>query len=159
MEAASTAAAESAACAATITVRNATTAVSATTAAYVATSSAGIAATGIAAASTISVTAATVSISTAIAEPAAPVVAGVSVEAPVIPGPGTDKQAAIEPVRTVISVRCAGIRVIVVIAPFAIRRTGICVIRGNHRGADAHSNTDLGARRNRGEGKSYKQCQ
>src|SRR5580698_7725426 len=150
MEAASTAAAESAARAATITVRNAAAAVSATAAAYVATSAARIAATGIAAA---------IAVSAAIAEAAAPVEARVTVEAPVIPRPGADKQAAIEPVRTVVAVRCAGIRVIVVIAPRAIRRTGICVIRANHRGADAHSNSDLGARRNRGERKSYKQCQ
>jgi hypothetical protein len=84
----------------------------------------------------------------------------VTVETPVIPGADADEEAAAKPAGTVIAIRRAGIRVIVVIAPLAIWRAVIAVISGsNHRGADAHSNTDLGARRDRSERKNYKQCQ
>jgi hypothetical protein len=130
MEAA--AAAKSAACAAT--------GVPASTAAYVAMSAAGISAACIAAASAVAVSA-TVAVSAvpAIATPAAP--------APSVPRPRADEHAAVEPIRTVITVRGTSIGVILVIAPRAIWRAVVADIsRINHHGADADSYPDLGVR-------------
>jgi hypothetical protein len=157
MEAAS--AAESTARAASITVRNAATGVTACTAGYVATSAAGITATSIAAASAVSVSA-TPAVSAAVAEAAAQVIAGVSVEAPVVPRADADKEAAVEPVRTVIAVGGAGIGVIRVIAPLAIRGTVICIISGsNHCRPDADAYSDLGVRRDSSEREYHERCQ
>jgi hypothetical protein len=145
-----TAAAESAARAATITACAAAS-VPASTAAYVATSAAGISAASIAAASAVAATVA-ISATIAIAAPAVP--------APSVPRAGADEHAAVEPVRTVIAVRGASIGIILVIAPRAIRGAVVADISGiNHCGADADSNSDLGARRYSGERQNHKRCQ
>jgi hypothetical protein len=57
--------------------------------------------------------------------------------APVIPRPGANKDAAVEPIRPVVPVRGAGIRVVSVIAPLADRGT-INYGSGNNRRADSN---------------------
>jgi hypothetical protein len=100
----------------------------------------------------IAVTAVAVSAAIAIAAAIA-----VSATAPVVPGSDADEDAAVEPVRAVIAVRGAGVRVIGVVAPLAIRGTvigGIADCRAN-----ADTDRDLGIRRYSGERKNHKRCQ
>jgi hypothetical protein len=105
---------------------------------------------------TAAVTAATISVSTAIA---VSVTAPAMTPAPSIPRADAKKDAAVKPVRTVIAVGGAGIRVIRVVAPLAIRGTVIAVISGiHHRWADAHTYPDLGIRHD-GERQNHKHCQ
>jgi hypothetical protein len=128
-------------------------AVIATAAAVIATAAAESAAraASIAAASAVAATVA-ISATIAIAAPAVP--------APSVPRAGADEHAAVEPVRTVIAVRGASIGIILVIAPRAIRGAVVADISGiNHCGADADSNSDLGARRYSGERQNHKRCQ
>jgi hypothetical protein len=103
-----------------------------------------------------------ISVSTAVAVAVSAMIAveaRMTIPAPVIPGTDADKDAAEEPARPVIAIGGAGIRVIGVIAPRAIRGTVIDG-GGDHCGADADTNCDLGARRgNRGERENEKQCQ
>jgi hypothetical protein len=129
-----------AACAATIPTRY--------TAAGIAARAAYITVTGISAAITVSA--------------AIPVAAAIAVSAmtpaPVIPGADADKDAAVEPVRTVIAIRCASVGVIRIIAPRAIRRAVIAGSR-HHRRSNSNPYRDLGIRRDSGERKNYKRCQ
>ena len=78
-----------------------------------------------------------------VAEAATHVVAGVTVEAPVVPRADADEEPAIEPAGSVIAVGCAGIGVVRVITPIAGRRT--IGIRGvNDCGADSDTDSHLG---------------
>jgi hypothetical protein len=121
-------------------------------AASITTRAAGIAASGIAAA--------TVAVSAAIPVAAAIAIAAAtpSMTAPAVPRSDTDEDAAVKPVRAVIAVRCAGVGVIGVIAPLAIRGTvGISGIYQS--GADTYPHPDLGIRRDSGERKNNKHRQ
>jgi len=106
--------------------------------------SAGISATRIATAS-IAVSAASVSVPTA-----APAMS----PTPAAPRSDTKKDAAVKPSRPVVPVRCAGVRVIRVVAPLARRRTINCRCVINRR-ANAHPDSHLGICRSRSE----RQCQ
>jgi hypothetical protein len=68
--------------------------------------------------------------------------------APAVPRADADKDAAVKPIRTVIAIRGAGIRVVGVIAPLAIRGAVSIVSIGsiNYRRADAYPHPDLGIR-------------
>jgi hypothetical protein len=70
--------------------------------------------------------------------------AAIAVITAVIPGPCADEHAAEEPRRSVVPVRCAGIRIVTVIT---IRANGSSVtIAPIHRGADSNSNRNLSVR-------------
>jgi hypothetical protein len=105
--------------------------------------------------------AATITVATAIAVVASiPAMAPAMTPTPSVPGSDADEDAADEIVWTVIAVWGAGIGVIGVIAPRAIRGTIIAVISGiDHSGTNAHPRRDLGIRRDSGERQSYKHCQ
>jgi hypothetical protein len=137
--------------AAAITVRYATTTV---TAARVPMSAAYVATSRVSAAIAIPTP---VAIATAIAVSAAISIAAPAVPAPPVPRSSADKQAAVEPGRTVVPIRCTGILIIGVIAPLTIRRTVIARI--NHRWANADSESNLGARRSSGERQNHKRSQ
>ena len=62
----------------------------------------------------------------------------VAAASPAVPRANADEEAAVKPLRTVIAVGSAGIRVIRVVAPLAYRGT-VIHRRGNHRGADSNS--------------------
>jgi hypothetical protein len=101
---------------------------------------------------------AAIAVASAIAEAATHVVAGVTVEAPVVPRPDADEEAAVKPVWAVITIRCAGVRVIGVIAPLTIRGTVISW-SGNHCRAHSNPHRDLGIRcRYNCKGKNHKHC-
>jgi hypothetical protein len=153
--AASTTATTVAACSSTITTSYAAAGITASSAtittsyaaAGITASTAGIAtSTARIAASSIGI--ATASVTVAAAAPA-------MTPAPVVPRSDADEDAAVKPVRTVITVRGASVGVIRVIAPFAIRGTVISGIAD----CGAYTYRDLGIRRDSGERKNNKHCQ
>jgi hypothetical protein len=87
-----------------------------------------------------------VAVSAAIAVAATIAVAISAAPAPVVPGSDADEQAASEPARSVIAIRCASVGVIRVIAPRAIRRAVIAG-SGNQCRSNSNSYRDLGIRR------------
>jgi hypothetical protein len=148
---AATACAAAAACAAAISMRYATSGIT-TRATGIATCAASIAMSPVAVSTAAPATAAPATTAPATTAPAISA-------APAVPRADADKDAAVKPVGTVIAVRGAGIRVIRVVAPLAIRWAVIAVISGIHnRGADAYSNCDLGIRHD-GERQNCKHCQ
>ena len=91
-------------------------------------------------ATSVAIAAASVSVAaTAVAAATAPAM----MPAPSVPRANADEDAAVEPVRSVIAIRGAGVGVVGVVAPLAVRRT----IRHrsiNDRGANPHSDCHLG---------------
>jgi len=79
--------------------------------------------------STASVTAATI--------PAASAPSPTAIPAAVIPGPRADKYAAVEPIRSIVAVRSASVRIIRVISPIT-HWSSVDHGSGNHHGSDAY---------------------
>lgn len=133
--------------------------------------SVGNAATGIAAAdaSCVSVIAAAYVTASTVVTAAIAVPAAITVAAPtaaiapstaptaVIPGAGPDKDAPVEPVRSVVAVRRTGIRIVRIVAPVTDRGT-VSIGSRNYIRPDTDSNRDLGVRRYR-ERYGQEQCQ
>ncbi len=100
---------------------------------------------------------ATVAYPTAIASPAVvpaaaivstPAIVPTATPVSVIPGAGTDEDAADEPARAIVAIGCTGIGVIIVITPGTYRR-GVPVTIIPIPGADADAHADLGISRSR----------
>lgn len=107
---------------------------------------AGVSATNIAATESVSWMSTTPSAAVSIPVAAAPVPAAIAPTAaptPVIPGTCADEDAACEPLRTVVTIRGASIRIVSVITPIA-NRGSISDRRGNHRRPNSHANRNLG---------------
>jgi hypothetical protein len=89
--------------------------------------------------------AAAIPVTTAVSVAATIAVAPATTPVTVVPGTGTDEEATNEPARSVVSIRGASVRVVVVVAPAANRSRAVTIV--TVPGANPNAYTNLSVRR------------